>query len=75
MDEQTIRAHPTTAGALYTTSEVAKILRVAQRTVQDWIREGALPAVRYGRVFRVREVDPAGFGEFMPGKPRTPEQP
>ena len=42
-------------GALYTTDEVAKLLRVSQRTVQEWIRSGTLTAVRYGRLLRIRQ--------------------
>jgi excisionase family DNA binding protein len=41
-------------GQLYTTDEVARLLRVSQRTVQVWIRDGMLTAVRYGRLLRVR---------------------
>jgi excisionase family DNA binding protein len=54
---------PSVIGPLLTTMEVAKLLRVSQRTVQDWIREGALPAVRYGKLVRVRQADLAAFGE------------
>jgi excisionase family DNA binding protein len=50
---------------LYTTDEVAKMLRVSQRTVQDWIRSGELRAVRYGRLLRIREADLANFGEVL----------
>jgi len=50
---------------LYTTDEVAKMLRVSQRTVQVWIREGVLTAVRYGRLLRVRQADLANFGEVL----------
>jgi excisionase family DNA binding protein len=52
-------------GQLYTTDEVAKILRVSQRTVQVWIRDGSLTAVRYGRLLRVRQADLAAFGEVL----------
>jgi excisionase family DNA binding protein len=52
-------------GPLYTTDEVAKLLRVSQRTVQVWIRSGALTAVRYGRLLRVRQADLAAFGEVI----------
>ena len=57
-------------GHLYTTDEVAKLLRVSQRTVQVWIRDGMLTAVRYGRLLRVRQADLASFGEVLPR--RTP---
>src|SRR5262245_19187145 len=52
-------------GHLYTTDEVAKLLRVSQRTVQVWIRDGMLTAVRYGRLLRVRQADLATFGEVL----------
>jgi excisionase family DNA binding protein len=49
----------------FTTQEVAKLLRVNQRTVQEWIRTGALTAVRYGRLLRIRQADLASFGEVL----------
>ena len=52
-----LTADPTMVGTLYTTGEVAKMLRVNQRTVQEWIRSGLLTAVRYGRLLRVRQAD------------------
>lgn len=54
-------------GRLYKTSEVATMLRVAQRTVEDWIRSGQLKGVRYGRLLRVREADLTTFGEVLQG--------
>jgi excisionase family DNA binding protein len=64
-------AVPPTVGALYTTDEVAKLLRVSQRTVQVWIRSGDLTAVRYGRLLRIRQADLAAFGEVLT-KPTPP---
>jgi excisionase family DNA binding protein len=61
---------PPVVPQLYTTDEVAKLLRVSQRTVQDWIRSGSLTAVRYGRLLRIRQADLATFGEVLPR--RTP---
>jgi excisionase family DNA binding protein len=58
-------AGPTSLGTLYTTQEVAAMLKVAQRTVQFWIRNRQLPAVRYGHLLRVREADLAAFGEVL----------
>ena len=52
-------------GPLYTTEEVGKMLRVSQRTVQDWIRSGTLTAIRYGRLLRIRQADLATFGEVL----------
>jgi excisionase family DNA binding protein len=66
-----LTADPTQVGALYTTAEIARLLRVHQRTVQVWIRDGALPAVRYGRLLRVRQADLQAFGEVL--NRRTPE--
>ena len=63
-------AAPITVGTLYKTSEVATMLRVNQRTVQEWIRTSLLPAVRYGKLLRVRQADLATFGEVL--GPRTP---
>ena len=60
-----ITAESPTLGQLYTTDEVAKLLRVSQRTVQVWIRDGMLTAVRYGRLLRVRQADLAAFGEIL----------
>jgi excisionase family DNA binding protein len=64
--------HPTPAvtiappmGRIFTTAETAKLLRVSQRTVQVWIRDGLLTAVRYGRLLRVREADLVAFGEVL----------
>ena len=58
-------ADATVVGQLFTTQEVATLLRVSQRTVQDWIREGALPAMRYGRLLRIRQADLAAFGQAV----------
>ena len=64
--------HPSTVvtadppvGQLYTTDEVAKLLRVSQRTVQGWIRDGMLTAVRYSKLLRIRQADLAAFGEVL----------
>jgi excisionase family DNA binding protein len=57
-------------GPLYTTDEVARLLKVSQRTVQEWIRSGTLTAVRYGRLLRVRHADLAAFGDVL--RRRTP---
>ena len=65
----TVTADPTQIGALYTTAEVAKLLHVSQHTVQTWIRNGMLPAVRYGRLLRIRQADLASFGEMLNQRP------
>jgi excisionase family DNA binding protein len=53
----------TELGRLYSTDEVAQILNVTPRTVQHWIRIGKLPAMRYGRLYRVPAKDLQEFGE------------
>jgi excisionase family DNA binding protein len=50
-------ADPPIVGPFYTTAEVAQLLRVNQRTVQEWIRAGTLTAVRYGRLLRIRQAE------------------
>jgi excisionase family DNA binding protein len=66
-----VTADPTLVGTLYTTGEVAKLLRVHPRTIQEWIKNGTLTAVRYGKLIRIREADLAAFGEVL--NPRTPD--
>jgi excisionase family DNA binding protein len=58
-------ADPSVVGPYYTTQEVARLLRVSQRTVQEWVRSGELTAVRYGRLLRIRQADLAAFGEVL----------
>ena len=65
-DEATLlTADPTQVGTLYTTGEVAKLLRVHPRTIQEWIKNGTLTAVRYGKLIRIRQADLATFGEVL----------
>jgi excisionase family DNA binding protein len=66
-----LSADPTRVGTLFTTGEVAKMLRVHPRTVQVWIKRGELTAVRYGRLLRIRQADLATFGEVL-SKPTPP---
>jgi excisionase family DNA binding protein len=72
MDEHpsTVATTESPMGQLYTVEEVAEFLRVTQRAVQVWIKRGELPAVRYGRLLRIRQADLAAFGEVLPR--RTP---
>ena len=66
-------AHATTPQApapnpdgLLTRSEVARYLRVSDRTVSRLIRAGQLPAARIGRAVRIRHSD---LLEMLNGKP------
>jgi excisionase family DNA binding protein len=46
----------------YITSEqVAQALKVTPQTIRNWIRKGALPAEKYGHVFRIRREDFEAF--------------
>ena len=67
MDEHhtTVVTADPSVGTLYTTADVARLLHVSQHTVQTWIRNGMLPAVRYGRILRIRGADLAAFGEVL----------
>ena len=66
-------AHATTTQApadatddLMTRAEVARYLRVSDRTVSRHIRKGQLPASRIGRAVRIRHAD---LLEMLNGKP------
>jgi excisionase family DNA binding protein len=61
--QRVVLPEATEIGKVYTTEEVAQLLKVTARTVQEWIRTGKLPAVRYGRLYRVRADDLAKFGQ------------
>jgi excisionase family DNA binding protein len=63
----------TTGSTLYKTAEVATILRVSQRTVQEWIHTGALRALRYGKLLRIRQEDLDAFGEIVGQRPAPAE--
>jgi excisionase family DNA binding protein len=40
-----------------TVAEIARILKLNQQTVRNWIDQGTLPALRVGRRVRVRRSD------------------
>jgi excisionase family DNA binding protein len=54
---------------VYTTEEVGEVLKVSQRTVQDWVNSGVLTAVQYGKHLRIRPSDLATFVKVR--NPRT----
>jgi excisionase family DNA binding protein len=55
--ERSIRSVISPVGQVYTTEEVAEILKTSQRTIQRMIRMGQLKAHRVGQGYRVRDVD------------------
>ncbi len=48
---------------VYTTDEVALRLNVSRRTVQQWIHEGKLAAMRFGRAYRIEAKELEAFKE------------
>jgi excisionase family DNA binding protein len=53
--KQVILPEATPVGVLYTTDEIATLMKTTRRTVQRWIREGKLKAVEVGGQYRVRQ--------------------
>jgi len=47
---------------LYSVDEVTKILKVTQRTLYNYIKSGALKAVKVGKYWRIRHED---FQDFI----------
>ena len=48
---------------LLTPEQVAERLRVTERTVYSWLRRGKLPALKLGRLWRIRPDDLETFLE------------
>lgn len=53
-----------------TIREVARLLKVKEITVRRWIVRGWLPALRFGREFRVKKEDLEKYGKFDKKKRR-----
>ena len=51
-------------GEYLTTQEVANLLKVKEITVRRWILRGWLPAIRFGKVFRIKKNDLEKYGKF-----------
>lgn len=51
-----------------TTQEVATLLKVKEITVRRWILRGWLPAIRFGKVFRIKKYDLEKYGKFTKNK-------
>ncbi len=52
-----------------TVSEIARILRLNTITIYDYIREGRLSAVRFGRYYRIAKSDFMSFLKDQRVKP------
>jgi|TARA_Y100000310_G_scaffold283472_1_gene305458 excisionase family DNA binding protein len=46
----------------HTIQEIAERMRMTPKTVRGWIIEGRLGAIKFGRVYRVRDTD---LNEFL----------
>jgi excisionase family DNA binding protein len=42
---------------LYTIEEIAKILKVTQRTIYNFIKSGSLKAIKIGKYWRIKHTD------------------
>lgn len=51
-------------GEYLTIKEVAELLKVKEITIRRWIVRGWLPALRFGRGFRVKKEDIEKHGKF-----------
>lgn len=52
---------------LITIAETAKRLGISTRTVERWIKQGRLKAIRLGpRLVRVKYIDPEQMGDPIP---------
>jgi excisionase family DNA binding protein len=55
VNKRRVLPESTPVGVLYTTEEVAQLLKTTRRTVQRWIRDGKLQAVQVGGQYRVKQ--------------------
>lgn len=62
-------------GEVLTVAQVAEYLQLNKLTVYKYIREGMIPAVRIGRVIRVRTEDVARFLEAQRVAPEVGSSP
>ncbi len=58
---------------VYTVTEVASIFRVTRRTIRQLIRNGALPAMRLGRTYRIPQSAIDGYFNFPASTHLTPK--
>lgn len=42
---------------LYTIEEIAKVLKVTKRTIYNYIRSGAIHAIKIGKYWRIKHED------------------
>jgi len=54
-------------GQVYTPREIARMLKVSERTVRRWVRAGELPALRFGRQLRIPPAAVENLGQPVTG--------
>lgn len=47
-----------------TTKEISTILKVQEVTVRRWIQKRKLPAIRFGREYRIKRSDLEKYGKL-----------
>lgn len=47
----------------FSTTEIATLFKVKEITVRRWINRGWLPAIKIGKIYRVKEQDLKKFGK------------
>src|SRR5213596_2805207 len=57
---------------LLTPEQVAERLQVTERTVYGWLRRGKLPALKLGRLWRIRPEDLEAFLESARPSAQSP---
>ncbi|MDR2783181.1 MAG: PTS sugar transporter subunit IIA [Treponema sp.] len=63
-----------TDGDILTIEEVAKYLRVSDRTVYDWAQKGEIPAGKIGAIWRFKRIDIEQWvNERLSAKPPNPD--
>jgi excisionase family DNA binding protein len=60
--------------AMLTTQEAAERLGVSRRRINDFIKDGRLPAQRHGRDYIIQEKDLDRVEERRPGRPRKSDK-
>lgn len=71
MEESADQQSPEPIEPLLTTREVAELMKVSERHIQNQVKAGQLPApIRLGKSVRFRPEDIRGFmnGDFDPGQ-------
>jgi excisionase family DNA binding protein len=58
-----------TTETFYTLEEAARMLKLHPQTVRRWIRQGKLPARRFGKQFRLRPEDIERFAQPTVSEP------